>query len=531
MARRARLAVGDDVAPLAGLLAQFEGLGTRPKKAVHEFRPRPRDEFEGKLIEADFADPITAARRFGQWRQGIPAGLRSASQRRALDAMLVAMVEELGRFNDPDAILAALDEIVSRLPTGVQLFSQLQARPSLRTSLLGLLGRAPALSRHLIAQPALIERLLDSSAYAPLPARADLDAEFKLLISGGDRAAGLSRVAEAVNGHRFGLGLQLLEATADALDIGIAGCKLAEASLRVMADDVLARMAENHGLVPGCELVVLALGRFGGYSLTATSDLDIVCLFTGDCGAQSDGRKPLDANEYFSRVAQQISTAMSTVTPLGPLYQVDMRLRPWGAKGLLACSTETFLRYYLENAWTWEHMALTRARPVYGSDAARQQVKSLVGRTLRSPRNRASLLLDAMKMRGDIARHKSARGPFDVKLVPGGLVDLEFAVHVNQLTHHIGLHPRLRTAIRSLVSAGLMPPALIGAHEVLSRIFIVLRLLSPHPGEPAFEQRGAIADACGFEDWDALSLAYDDARATVRQVWESAISQSPVRAC
>lgn len=523
-------AAADLLATLAPIRADAARLYDRLSRDIRALLYRGvRDATEVALIDAGFADPITAARRLREWQAGVPAALSCSSERHALETVLPMLVAELECFEDPDGALAALDEIVSRLPPDVTLFAPLMARPSLMRSLLSLLGHAPTLSRHLVAQPALIGRLIDSSAYAPLPPPADLDAELKLLISGSDRAAGQLRVAQAIGGYRFGLGLQLLEATADPLDLGIANCDLAEAGLRAMADDVLARMKENHGEVPGAELVVLALGRFGGRSLTNISDLDMIYLFTGDSRTHSDGRKPLDANEYFSRVAQQMTTAMSTVTTLGPLYEVDTRLRPWGAKGMLACSIETFEHYHAESAWTWEHMALTRARPVYGSDAARKQVKAVVGQRLRCPRNRAALLIDAMKMRGDIARHKPPRGPFDVKLVPGGLVDLEFAVHVNQLDQHVGIHPRLRTALRSLVSAGLMDAAVIPAHEVLSRMLIVLRMLSPHSQLPAPEQRGVIAQACGYESWDVLSAAYDQARETVQKVWRSAISQPAAR--
>ena len=486
--------------------------------------PGACDAIELRLIDAGFADPMRAARRLREWREGGPAALQRESERRALEAVMPGLIDALERFEDPDATLAALDEILCRLPGDVELFAPFEARPSLMASLLGLLGHAPSLSRHLIAQPALIRRLIDSSAYAPLPPPGDLDAEFRTLLSGEERAAGQLRTAQAIDAYRFGLGLQLVEATADALDVAMSCCDLAEAGLRAMADDVLARMREVHGEVPGAELVILALGRFGGRSLTSQSDLDIIYLFTGDCRAQSDGRKPLDANEYFSRVAQQITTAMSTVTTMGPLYEVDTRLRPWGAKGLLACSVETFDRYHEENAWTWEHMALTRARPVYGSDGARKAVKAIVNQRLRGPRDHAALLADAVKMRADIARHKPARGPFDVKLVRGGLVDLEFAVHVNQLGRHAGIHPRLRTAIRSQVSAGLIDPMMIEAHQILSRMLIVLRLLSPHSQDPAPEQRAAIAQACGFQHWDALQAAYGQARVVVQESWAAAMA-------
>jgi len=218
--------------------------------------------------------------------------------------------------------------------------------------LLDMLENAPALARHIVVEPELVRRLIDGSAYAPLPDREQLDASFAETLRDDEADVGRSRLAAAINGYRFMLGLQLLERTSNPLDVAMANSDLAEAGLRAMADDVLARMKANHGEVPNAELVVLALGRFGGQSLTTTSDLDIIYLFTGNCSAQSNGRKPLDANEYFSRVAQQITTAMTTVTPLGPLYEVDTRLRLWGAKGMLACSAETYRRYHSENAWT-----------------------------------------------------------------------------------------------------------------------------------------------------------------------------------
>jgi len=488
--------------------------------------PGLSDPLEARLADGGFADPIGAARRLREWQAGEPRALYDPAERGALNAMLPGMIERLAQFQDPDAALATLDEIVGRLPDGIALFSPLQAKPALMTSLLGLLGHAPALSRHLIAQTALIRRLIDSSALAPLPPPADLDADLSHLIGTDDRQADHLRVARAIDAHRFGLGLRLLERTADPLDIAAAYCYLAEAGLRTIADDVLARMQEKHGTVPGAELVILALGRFGGGTLTGYSDLDIVYLFTGDSQAQSDGGKPLDANEYYSRVAQQITAAMSTVTTMGPLYAIDTRLRPWGAKGLLACSVGSFERYHLENAWTWEHMALTRARPVYGSDAARKAVKAIVRRQLRQPRDGKAVLLDAMKMRRDIARHKPPQGPFDVKMIPGGLVDLEFAVHMNQLGRQVGIHPHLRTAIRAQVGAGLFDPMMIGAHETLSRLLVVLRLLSPHSQEPEPEQRAMIARACGHDHWERLETEYGAARVVVQESWQATVAQA-----
>ena len=164
-------------------------------------------------------------------------------------------------------------------------------------------------------------------------------------------------------------------------------------------------------------------------------------------GAQSTGSKPLPATDYFNRLASRIGAALGTPTAAGPLYDIDTRLRPQGAQGMLAVSLESFEAYQRQEAWTWEHMALCRARPLTGSDEARARVRDLICEILRSPADQAKIRADSAKMREEIARHKPPAGPLDIKLGPGGLVDLEFTVHTLQLTNRIGLDPRLEVAI------------------------------------------------------------------------------------
>jgi glutamate-ammonia-ligase adenylyltransferase len=368
---------------------------------------------------------------------------------------------------------------------------------------------APALARHLAATPELADRLIDGGAYAPLPPPSRLKAEFAGLIEQGGRAS----LVTAISDYRFRLGLQLIEAAADPLDIAMTDCDLAEAGFGAMADDVMSRMKAVHGEVRGGELVILALGRFGGRLLPPRSELDIIYLFTGDHLASSDGPRPLAADEYFSRVAEQINMAMSTATPAGPLYEIGRGLRPWGARGMLACSTDIFRRCHGEHTAIREQLSLTRARPIYGSPAARAEVDAIVRERLRRRCDRAAAI--------GAAHDSPARGPFDPELVEGGLRDLEFVVQVHQLTEHAGLGPRLGAAIRAQVAAGLADSALVDAHHILVRMLVVLRLLSPHHDEPAPGQRPAIARACGFDDWEKLTRAYQEARASVRQARRS----------
>jgi glutamate-ammonia-ligase adenylyltransferase len=171
-------------------------------------------------------------------------------------------------------------------------------------------------------------------------------------------------------------------------------------------------------------------------------------------------------------------------------------------------------------------MALTRARPVFGSEAARARVQAAIDEVLRRPRDTRALLKDVVSMRGDMARHKPPAGPLDAKLVDGGLVDLEFCVHAVQLEHRTGFDPRLGPAIAALVEQGLLPAAFVQAHEVLARMLVTLRLVAPDAREPGAPARALVARACGFADWDALLEGYAAARQSVREVWARIVARS-----
>ena len=274
-----------------------------------------------------------------------------------------------------------------------------------------------------------------------------------------------------------------------------------------------------HGAFPDAELVVLGLGRFGGYSLTHASDIDIIYLHTADRGGASAGPKQLGPNDYFNRLASRVTSALSVSTAAGPLYDVDVRLRPEGAKGMLTVSLDAFERYQHREAWTWEHMALCRARPVFGSPEARIRSSAIVEDILQMPRDPQKVVRDAVKMRGEIERHKPARGPLDVKLGPGGLVDLEFATQVLQLTTHVGLDTRLEVALEALAGESLVPTNVVEALKLLSRMLVMMRLVAPGDVKPTGDTWQLVAEACGAPSWDALLAEHDAARQSIAELW------------
>jgi glutamate-ammonia-ligase adenylyltransferase len=267
--------------------------------------------------------------------------------------------------------------------------------------------------------------------------------------------------------------------------------------------------------------MILGLGRLGGCSLTHASDLDLIYLYTGEPGVPSNGGKPLGPADYFNRLASRITAALSVPTAAGPLYDVDTRLRPQGAKGMLTVPLDGFAAYQRDEAWTWEHMALCRARPVFGSPAVRAEAAALIDEILRRPRDEREVAADAAKMRAEIERHKPPAGLFDVKLGPGGLVDLEFAVHVLQLTHHVGLNPSLERAVHAMADETLIDASIVNAQHLLTRMLVMLRLVAPDGSEPIPETWELVATACGAGSAQQLLAEHDAARQSVAALWDS----------
>lgn len=442
------------------------------------------------------ADPLPWLRRthpgvarimppmIARWRAGSVRALRSEAARQAFEAVLPALIGGVAAAADPPTAAARLDGFLAALPQGAQFFALLQANPRLIELLGALLGVTPVLADALARDPALFDVMLAPDAFDPLPDAAALTAELGSFAQLSDGLEDLlDRVRRWTGERRFQLGAQLVEGRADPLLVARSLSDLADAALAIITPAVVADFARVHGRVAGGEPLVLALGRYGGQALTHASDLDLVYLFSGDHEAVSDGEKPLSATLYFNRLAARLTAALSVPTAAGALYEVDTRLRPWGAKGMLALSIASFARYQATEAESWEHMALTRARVVVGSACARAQAEAAISSVLQQPRDTATLRREVAAMRAEIARAKPAKGAFDVKLAPGGLVDLEFVVHFLQLRDRTGLCPDLAAAIAMLGPA--LPGELGAAHQLLTRFLVMLRLVAPGTSVPA----------------------------------------------
>lgn len=488
------------------------------------------DAPSGFALEADletlgFADPAGLAARIDGWRGGAVRALRSEAALSALDAIQPYLLSALAKAPDPDKALTRWERLIASLPSAVNLFRLLEARPALLDTVVHILALAPPLADELARRADLLDALIDASAFA-LPGSTDtLIADFSATETDDDYQRILDRVRRKVGERRFALGVQLIEGVHDPLAIAGALAHVAQAALHVLAQATIAEFEAAHGRVPFGELLILGLGRLGGEALTHASDLDIVYLFTGDFSAESDGRRPLGATLYFNRLAQRISAALSVPTAEGALYEVDTRLRPQGTQGPLASTLESFALYQRDQAWVWEHMALCRARPLFGSPQAQAQLAAIIRQVLTTP-PKPTLTADILSMRQRMAEHKAPKGALDAKLMRGGLVDVEFIIHTLQLTHGIALTPRLDQALDALIAAGHLPPAMADAYAVLARLLIASRLIAPDGAVPGDAACTTLANACGLADWQAVITSLAAARATVAAAWQQVLGET-----
>lgn len=462
--------------------------------------------------KARIADPTLLATLLQNWRGGQLRSLRTSEARQAFEAVAPSLIQQMGTGRRGRENLLRLDRMIRALPSGVQFWRLLAAHPKLTDVVARLLSTTPMLAEALAARPDLIDVLLEPSH--PLADIETARRELSLVTSGLNGEPLLDRVRNWTAEHRFQLGVNLIDGHVSPFDASRTMALMAEATVELLAESVTADFAQRHGRVPDSELVVLALGRLGGGELTTQSDLDLILTFTGSFQKQSDGPHPLSASSWYNRLGQRLIAALSVPTAAGELYQVDTRLRPSGADGLLVVSLDSFAQYQRESKEIWEAMAITRARPITGSVAARAAAQQIIDAAVSRPRDPELIRREAVAIRRHMAKHKPAAGPFDVKLLKGGLVDLEFIIQARAL---LAERPVPAGMAESLVA---LAPELIQPARLMMATLVMLRLVQSHGATSmSTVDTGAIARACGCANLTELKAELAAARAIVKDVW------------
>ena len=398
----------------------------------------PDPETLDTLAGLGFANPRLCDGTIRGWHHGRYRAMRSARARELLTELMPYLLKALATAPDPDAAFLAFDRFLGALPAGVQFFSMVCANPELLQLITRILGFGPGMADMLAVQPAVLERVVSApDFFAALPGRPSLEAELADMLDQGaywEEKLDLSR--RWANERRFQVAVQHLLDPASIEQATAAWSDIAEAALGCLLPLVAEEFADAHGVIAGSELAVVGMGKLGSREMTPRSDLDLIFIYgTPSEGAHSDGWKPLPASQYFARLGQRLINALTAPTAEGRLFEVDMRLRPSGKAGPIAVSVESFSRYQMEMAWTWEQMALTRARVVAGPTDLASIVERSIRATLVRRRDPGALVRDVADMRERLAREFGGGSPWDVKHRPGGLIDIAFIVQYLQLRH------------------------------------------------------------------------------------------------
>lgn len=520
-------ATAEGVARIAAFCGQSEAEFRRDLMDRLQRTDRLTEGFFAPGQAEDGPELSDAAREITKGWESYPA-LRSDRARGIFRRLRPRLLRELSRAANPDEALVALDGFLAGLPAGVQIFALFEANPTLVELIIDIAGSAPGLARYLARNAGVLDGVIGGSFWVDWPGLAGLKAELATRLAGaGDYEARLDMARRWMKEWHFRVGVHHLRGLIDGFEAGKHYADLAEAVVETVWNEVATDFAERHGAMPGRGAVVLGMGSIGAGRLNAGSDLDLIVIYDAGGVETSEGPRPLATRPYYARLTQALVTALSAQMPEGRLYEVDMRLRPSGRAGPVATTLQSFTTYQETEAWTWEHLALTRARVMAGEPTLAGEVEALRRAILLAKGKGSRVRGDVAAMRDRIQAAKPAQGPWDAKNGPGRIMDIELAAQTCAL---IAGNPA--RSVERQIAAGarsVMPDSdaqtLASAYRLFWRLHAAARLLTDRPldwdslGEGG---RAFVLRETGAKDAGALAAglarATDEAAAAVERL-------------
>ncbi len=475
------------------------------------------------LCDSGYAQPEEVLNLVNALREGPMVTAFSTGARARMDRVVPLVLKAAGKSDEPLTTLQRLVRLLEAIGRRTVYFSLMAENPQVLTQLVRLGGASPWIANWIARHPILLDELLDPTLYE-LPTPEALRDELRQRLAHipeDDLELQMEVLREFRHGH-------VLRVAASDIGPGLApeqtGAALAAVAEGMVAAalELAARDLERKHGAPQCPgrdtppgFAVIGYGKLGSQELGYGSDLDMIFLYEGCDEGMTRGARPLPNEAFFARLGQRLIHILTTRTPGGILYEVDMRLRPSGKSGPLVTSLAAFRDYQRDHAWTWEHQALVRARPVAGSPVLVRQFAEVREEILCRPRDPDKLKSEVREMRDKMAaekvRHDDTQA--DVKHDPGGIVDIEFMVQywVLRWAHeHPGLtrHTDNIHILEALKAEGLLEPAraqlLMEAYRRYLSVEHRLKLM----------ERGSLANPAELGDWPAK----------VRQIWDEAMN-------
>jgi len=515
----------------------FEDSSHESERGLSFFGEEDDDHTLLQLQQMGFAQPGMISSTIKGWYAGRYRAMRTEIARERLTELLPALLTALGRSGDPDGAFAAFDRFLSGLPTGIQLFSLLRANPQFVDLIANILGAAPRLAQELSRRPRMLEAVLEPTFFSELPDKAEIAQNIALAVP---RSLALDQVLDQCRvvgrEHMFRIGVRTLTDTMSAVDAGDTYSNLAECLIDRLLGSVVQELEVRHGTVEGGQFCIVAMGKLGGKEMTAASDLDLIVIYDHDEDIfSSSGPNQVSPNQYYARLTQRLITGLSAPTPEGVLYEVDMRLRPSGNKGPIATRISGFEDYQQNSAWTWEKMALTRARVIAGDEAFKARVTQAIADSLCAARDSQTVFNDAAEMRKTMLETKQPKSPWDIKAFSGGMVDLEFIVQVLQITHAHDkpgvLSPNILDGIANLARENVLEQQTANQLEQICKLYQQLIQILKLGVTGTFDPQSAplglaklIAAATASPDLATSEELLKESQATIREIFNRIIT-------
>ncbi|MCA8889981.1 MAG: hypothetical protein KDA46_14200, partial [Parvularculaceae bacterium] len=486
------------------------------------------------LSRLGFERPEQVADAFRRWQAGETRATRSPRARALLAKVAPSLIEAFARASAPDDAFAAFDGFLRGLPAGVQIFSLFLNRPEVFERLIRIMTVSPYLAREVAKRAYLAEALIESSWPDPLPTREELADRLSHRLAAADGfEATVNAARRWASEESFSVSAQLIVELISAQEAAERFTLIAEASLAAMLEIAKGETERQFGTIDGA-IVIAALGRLGARTMTAASDVDLMFIYDAGEGARAAGTQGLDAVTYFARLVRRYLSAVTMPSEEDALYEVDMQLRPSGGKGPAAVSYKAFHHYYEDAAWTWELMALTKARAIAGDPKLCARVNAEIDAIIKRPRLPGAVARDVDDMRERLRAAKPAAGVFDVKTALGGATEIEFiAQYLTLISAADAKPPHARPAdvtIRAMAESGLLPAAdadcLCAAHEMFETVAQLSRaatagVFAPDAAGPALTQ--TMTGALGAHDLDEAETILSQKMSDVRTIYERTI--------
>jgi [glutamine synthetase] adenylyltransferase / [glutamine synthetase]-adenylyl-L-tyrosine phosphorylase len=490
------------------------------------------------LRKLGFLKPEQATETIRGWYFGRRAGIQSSRTREVLTDLVPGLIEAFSGSGDPDAALRAFDDALAHMPASMELLSILKSNAPVRELFGDILGGAPNLAQVIAQRPHVLDAAIDPSFIENTRGEDYFNTQVSRINTlQDDTEIVLDAMRDIALEESFLIGIRMFGGSIDAADAGEQYSGLASALIRAALDHILFVFEKDHGTVAGGTCLILGLGKLGSREMTATSDLDLIMLYNYDEeNPKSNGARPLHANQYYARLTQRLLSALTVPTRRGPLYEVDMRLRPSGGQGPVATNLRSFREYQSKEAEIWEHMALSRARVIAGDGELAIIANEEISAIIKSNRDKNELCKAIVEMRQLIAESKGDDNRWDLKQMSGGLIDIEFIAQYITLQYsskvpslyNVSTLAVLKNAYREGVLSADDASILQQAHQFYSAIMQTLCLVVDRDFDPATLPSGVlrrISAAVNLPDIRTVEREISAYRQKVRSVFLAMLNE------